>query len=205
MPPGHWCLFGQFVSHRDRLSLDQDVKLFFALANAELDASIACWGTKRVFDSVRPVTAIHFLYGGKKVRAWAGPGLGTRLIDGKDWQPYQALTVVTPPFPEFISGHSTFSAAGAEILRRFTGSDRFGASVTIPAGASRVEPGLTPARPVTLSWSTFTAAADQAGISRRYGGIHFANGDLTGRYVGRAIGTRVWEKALTYFSGTAAP
>src|SRR5262249_588294 len=140
LPPGHWRLFAHFVSQRDHLTLDQDVKLFFALSNAVFDASIAAWDAKRVYDSVRPVTAIHALFQGKKVQAWAGPYQGTQEIDGGDWQPYQPLTVVTPPFPEFVSGHSTFSAAGAEILKQFTGSDRFDASVTVPVGSSRVEP-----------------------------------------------------------------
>ena len=111
---------------------------------------------------MRPVTAIHFLFAGQEVLAWAGPGLGTRRIGGEEWRPYLA----TPPFPEFTSGHSTFSSAAAEVLARFTGSDRFGASVTISAGSSRVEPGTTPAADVTLSWPTFTDAAVQAGRSR---------------------------------------
>ena len=116
---------------------------------------------------------------------------------------YQPATVVTPPFPEFFSGHSTFSAAGAEILKLYTGSDAFGNSVTIPAGFSRVEPGMTPATDITLSWATFSEATDQAGISRRYGGIHFKYGDLAGRAIGRQVGAQVWAKALTYFNGTA--
>ena len=62
------------------------------------------------------------------------------MNDGANWQPYQASTVVTPPFPEYISGHSIFSAAGAEILKRFTGSDNFGNSVTIQAGHSGLSP-----------------------------------------------------------------
>jgi hypothetical protein len=63
------------------------------------------------------------------VTAWAGPQQGTRTIDGGDWHPYQPATFVTPAFPEFVSGHSTFSAAAAEVLQRFTGSDAFGAAV----------------------------------------------------------------------------
>ncbi len=112
---------------------------------------------------------------------------------------------MTPPFPEFNSGHSTFSAAGAEILKSFTGSDAFGASATVQAGSSKVEPGAVPAADVTLSWATFSDAADQAGISRRYGGIHFVQGDLRGRSGGRLVGAQVWAKALTYFNGTATP
>ena len=87
----------------------------------------------------------------------------------------------------------------------FTGSDAFGASATVRTGSSKVEPGAVPATDVTLSWATFSDAADQAGISRRYGGIHFVQGDLQGRRSGRLIGTQVWAKALTYFNGTATP
>ena len=201
-PPGHWCLFGQYVSARDRHSLDDDVRMFFVLTNALLDAGIAAWDAKRAYDSVRPVTAIHWLFGNQSVTAWGGPCQGTQQLPATRWEPYQPVTIVTPPFPEYISGHSTFSAAAAEVLRRSTGSDWFGASVTLPANSSSVEP-CTPANPITLSWPTFSEAANQAGLSRRYGGIHFEQGDLAGRAVGRQIGALAWEKAQTYFRGIA--
>jgi hypothetical protein len=200
-PPGHWCLHAQHVSARDGHGLDEDVRLFFALTGALLDAGIACWDAKRFFDSVRPVTAIRYLFAGQEVEAWGGPGQGPRRIRGETWQPY----IPTPPFGEFPSGHSTFSAAAAAVLSRFTGSDRFGASATIPAGSSRVEPGTTPAADVTLSWRTFDAAADQAGRSRRYGGIHFKDGDLVGRAVGCMVGARVWDAAAALFAGRHHP
>ncbi|NGZ02853.1 MAG: phosphoesterase [Nitrospira sp. WS238] len=203
LPPGHWTLFAEFVSGRDHHTLDQDVKMFFAMTNAVFDASISSWHFKRFYDYIRPVSAIHFLFSGQQVQAWAGPGLGTRLIDGADWQPYQALTFVTPPFAEYVSGHSIFSASAARILKLFTGSDRFGYSVTIPAGQSFVEPGLVPASDLTLRWRTFGDAADEAGISRRYGGIHFVDGDLQARKMGKKIGKQAWRKALTFFHGTA--
>lgn len=210
LPPGHWNLFAQLVAHRDHygdseLDLDHDVKLFFALTNAIFDAGICAWDNKRAFDSVRPITAIRYLFRGQQVRAWGGPGRGTQLIPGESWFPYQPTTFPTPPFPEYSSGHSNFSAAGAEILKLFTGSDRFGGSVTLPAGSSKVEPGLTPASDVTLSWATFSEAADQAGISRRYGGIHFEQGDLDARTTGRLAARQAWAKARTYFGGTAPP
>jgi hypothetical protein len=201
LPPGHWALFGEFVSRRDNHSIADDVKMFFALGNALLDASIECWGTKTHYDSVRPVTAVHFLKNNQKVMAWGGPFQGTKLINGQDWQPYQAATFVTPAFPEYYSGHSTFSAAGAEVLTRFTGSPLFGACFTQAPGTSFVEPGLTPQNPVTLCWSTFEEAADQAGISRRYGGIHFIPADLTGREVGRRVGAIDFEYAKALYSG----
>lgn len=204
LPPGHWCLFADYVSRRDRHDLDSDVKLFFALSNAVFDAGIAAWDAKRHYDSVRPVSAVHYLFGKHPVRAWAGPMRGTGEIQGLQWQPYQPVTVVTPPFPEYISGHSSFSAAAAEVLKRFTGSDAFGGSVTVQAGVSKVEPGVTPAGDVTLSWATFSEAADQAGMSRRYGGIHFKDGDLLGRATGRLVGALVFEKANSYIKGTAA-
>ena len=208
LPPGHWNVLAQLVAHRDRhgdseRDVDQAVKLFFALTNAVFDAGICAWDNKCAFNSVRPITAIRYLFQGRTVRAWAGPGRGTQLIPGEEWFPYQTTTFPTPPFPEYSSGHSTFSGAGAEILRLFTRSDRFSASVRISAGSSRVEPGLTPAKDVVLSWPTFSAAADQAGISRRYGGIHFAQGDLDARVAGRLVARRAWTKALSHFDGTA--
>ena len=194
LPPGHWALFAEFVSERDHHTVDQDVKMFFAVSNAILDASIASWDAKRFYDYVRPVTAIHFLYAGKQIESWQG------LINGEDWKPYQAATVVTPPFPEYYSGHSIFSAAGAETLKLFTNNDNFGYSVTIPAGSSRVEPGIVPANDTTLYWATFTDAADEAGISRRFGGIHFIDGDLVSRKIGRLVGQQAWKKTLKYFN-----
>jgi PAP2 superfamily len=198
-PPGHWCLFAHFVSHRDQHALERDVKLFFALSTALMDASIAAWDAKRFYDSVRPVTAIRTLFAGQPVRAWAGPNQGTQLITGDMWRSY----IPTPPFAEYVSGHSTFSAASAEILRRFTGSDRLEAQVIISAGSSSIEPGVVPARDLMLAWATFSEAADEAGLSRRYGGIHFADGDLEGRAMGRRIGAVVWQKVQAYFTGTA--
>jgi len=201
LPPGHWNLFAQFVSHRDAHSLDTDVKMFFVMNNALMDASVWTWGIKRQYDYVRPVTSIHYLFGNSQVLAWAGPGQGTQWIPGSAWRPYQAATVVTPPFPEYVSGHSTFSAAAASALRNFTGNDLLGTSVTVAAGTSRVEPGLVPAAPVTLTWATFTDAANEAGISRRYGGIHFVDADLEGRRVGKLLGTAAYKTSQNFIRG----
>ena len=208
LPPGHWNLFAQFVSRRDRHGvqehgIDLDVKLFFALTNAIFDAGICAWDNKCAYASVRPITAVRYLFRGKRVVAWSGPFRGSGSIDGSAWLPYQPATFPTPPFPEYSSGHSNFSAAGAEILRQYTGRDVFGASVRIAAGSSKVEPGAVPARDVTLSWATFSEAAGQAGLSRRYGGIHFEQGDLDARLTGRLAARRAWAKAQAYFKGSA--
>jgi hypothetical protein len=196
-PPGHWNLFARWVSERDGHGIDQDIQLFFALGNALLDASIAVWDCKTAFDYVRPISAIHYLYGGTRIEAWAGPYQGTQLIDGSTWEPY----IPTPPFAEYVSGHSTFSAAAARVLTLFTGSKRFGLAVTIPARSSPVEPGAVPASDVTLAWSTFDAAADEAGLSRRFGGIHFSDADVRGRHMGKKIGEKTWALARAYIEG----
>jgi len=193
-PPGHWNAIAQSVSRRDKQSLDQAVEMFFVLGNALMDAGIAAWDTKRYTDSVRPINVIRGLMGNRKIVAWAGPGLGTKVIDCKDFRSY----LPTPPFPGYVSGHSAFSAAAAEILKRFTGSDDFGQSFTAEPGSSLIERGLTPTVPVVLFWATFTEAADEAGMSRRYGGIHFESDDVVGRGLGRLAADEVWNKSITY-------
>src|SRR5437899_425221 len=128
-------------------------------------------------------------------------GKGTVQIDGGQWLPYQPATLPTPPSPEYVSETSTESAAAAQVLALFSGSDRFGYSMTAEKGSSRVEPAITPAQPVTLKWETFTEAADQAGLAGRYAGIQFAPADLAGRQLGRLVADRAWRRAQLYFSG----
>lgn len=193
-PPGHWNMIAQSIARRDNQSLDQAVIMFFVLGNALMDAGIAAWDAKRCSDSIRPISVVRGLMGNRRIVAWAGPGLGVKVIDCKAFRSY----LPTPPFPGFVSGHSAFSAAAAEILKRFTGSDNFGQSFTADAGSSIIERGLTPRVPVTLFWSTFTDAADQAGMSRRYGGIHFESDDVAGRALGRLVANEVWNKAMSY-------
>ena len=108
----------------------------------------------------------------------------------------------SPPFAEYTSGHSAFSAAGAEVLRLFTGSDDFGGSVTFAPDSIQFEAGV-PSDEVTLEWATFSDAADEAGLSRLYGGIHFSDGDMNGRELGRETGASAFETAMAFINGTA--
>jgi len=191
----------ELVSQMKAYGLDEDVKLFYAIHNAMLDAGISCWDAKYHYDYIRPITAIRNL-GERLISAWGGPGLGTQTIPASSFQPYQPASNPTPPFPEYTSGHSTFSAAWAEIMKSFTGSDEYGGTVTL--GALDFE-GVTLDRPITLTWPTFTAAAEEAGMSRLYGGIHFMDANLAGQEAGRKVAQAVWEKVTACFEGTIRP
>lgn len=219
-PPGHWNALSHGVSYRARNTLDDDVKLFFALNGALMDASISAWDAKRVYDYVRPASAIRNKFNGQEIQSWGGPDQGTQTIMGEDWLPYQDVTFVTPPFSEFVSGHSTFSAAAAAVLTRAQGSNTFYDGETILFNDDYNEDGLpdligqhvigiggnlfegSPESVIILEWNTFQDAADEAGISRLYGGIHIQDGDLRGREMGENIGTLAYDTAEAYWNGT---
>jgi hypothetical protein len=129
---------------------------------------------------------------------------GVGWILAVDWVPYQKATFVTPAFPGFISGHSTFSRAAAEVLTSLTGSRWFPGGLgewVIAAGGLENEAG--PTTDVTLEWASYYDAADQAGISRLYGGIHVYADDFNGRRAGSQCGKDAWTLAQKYFDGTA--
>lgn len=168
--PGVWHMFAVGISQRDNHTIDDDAKMFFALSNAQLDAGISAWEAKRVYDYVRPITAIRALF-----------------------DPNWNTVFLTPAFPEFVSGHSTFGFSGAEVLERFTGKQTFGRSYTDPQTG------------IKLYWATFKDAADEGGISRLYGGIHFRDGYITGAKMGTKIGRQAWKKAQQYICYQCQP
>jgi hypothetical protein len=196
-PPGAQQSWARFVSARDGYGVDEDAPLFFGLNMAECDAAIGSWAVKRTYDFARPSTLIPYDQRGRQIRAWGGPGQGTVTMDGVHWRAYVAV----PGFPATVSGHSTFSGAAAEFLRRFTGTDAFGDGYLFKAGTSTVEPGLTPAVDVQLTWPTFTEAAEQAGISRIYGGMHWSFDNGPGLEMGHKIGRVVHCKAMDLLHG----
>ncbi len=196
-PPGHWNEFAQWVSVKNGQDFASDAKMFFAISNAVMDAGIACWDCKRYYDSARPVSAVRALYAGQTVVGFRGAALGEGIgpMPGEKWHPYQTYNFTTPPFAEFTSGHSTFSAASAEVLKLLTGSDDFNYSVTVNAGdPTALMESNVPASPVTLRFSTFTQAAEQAGFSRLLGGIHFPSGNSYGLSSGKRVGQLVIER-----------
>jgi hypothetical protein len=141
------------------------------------------------------------------VRSWLGnPADPETEIGGVgwkravDWVTYQRATFVTPAFAGYISGHSTFSRASAEVLTAFTGSEYFPGGLgewTFEPGALEFEAG--PDQALTLQWATYADAADQAGLSRLFGGIHISADDLAGRKVGFTCGRAAWERATLLY------
>ena len=147
------------------------------------------------------------------IKAWAGnpanpktQASGVKWILASTWVPYQVPTFVTPSFQGYASGHSTFSRAAAEVMTAFTGSEYFPGGLaewTTKAGTFRTEAG--PTKDMTLEWATYFDAADQAGQSRLYGGIHVEADDFTGRILGAACGKGAWQLAEAYFAGQVPP
>jgi hypothetical protein len=129
---------------------------------------------------------------------------GTGWVQADRWMPYQASNFVTPPFPGFTSGHSTYSRSAAEFLTAYTGSAYFPGGLktkTFPAGWLRFEDG--PETDVTFTWATYFDAADEAGVSRIWGGIHPRADDLPGRVSGALVGKRAAAKAFALYEGLA--
>ena len=167
--------------------------------------------TKETTASGRRHAALAGHVGQIAIRAWAGnpadpktQDAGVKWILAAAWVPYQLPTFVTPSFPGYISGHSTFSRAAAEVMTGFTGSEFFPGGVsgyTIKAGSLRTEAG--PTSDIKLEWATYYDAADQAGQSRLLGGIHIQADDFTGRVVGSECGKDAWARAQQFYAGGA--
>ena len=154
-PPGHWNSIAQIIAAARGNTLEENARLFALLNIAMADAAICDWDAKYTYHFWRPVTAIAF----------AEPEL--------NWMSF----IVTPPFPDYVSGHSTFSAAAATVLPLFYGTE----DLPFTAGSDFL-PG------VYRSFSTCLDAAEEAALSRIYGGIHFRSASEDGLQAGISIG-----------------
>jgi YD repeat-containing protein len=169
-PPGHWNQIAQDAAANSSNSLIDNARLFAMLDVSLADSGIAAWDAKYVYDFWRPITAIQ-----------QGDLDGNALTAGDpSWTPL----IKTPPFPEYVSGHSTFSGAASTIL-----TNAFGSNYSFTTTSY----GLTG---ITRSYTSFDQAADQAGMSRIYGGIHFNSANQDGLALGRDVGNYV---ASNYF------
>jgi hypothetical protein len=154
-PPGHWNSIAQIIGAARGTTLEENARLFALLNIAMADAAICSWDAKYTYHFWRPVTAIAF----------AEPQL--------NWMSF----IVTPPFPDYTSGHSTFSAAAATVLPLFFGTE----DLPFTTGSDFL-PG------VFRSFSTCLDAAEEAALSRIYGGIHFRSASEDGLQAGVSIG-----------------
>ncbi|MCB0448137.1 MAG: T9SS type A sorting domain-containing protein [Gelidibacter sp.] len=148
-----------------------------------------------------------------KIYTWKGPDditdpntqfAGVGWILGTHWWPYQRPTFVSPPFAGYLSGHSTFSRAAAEVMTMVTGDEFFpGGMGTFDIEQNNFlvfEQG--PSQNMTLQWATYRDASDQTSLSRIWGGIHPPIDDIRGRIIGDKIGKDTYNLALQYFNGT---
>lgn len=169
-PPGHWNQIAQNVAANKGNSLLDNARLFALLDISLADAGIAAWDTKYTENSWRPITAIQ------KADTDGNPN----TTADTNWKPL----ITTPPFPSYISGHSTFSGAAATVLTTILG-DNVGFNVN-----SLGTPG------VDRTFTNFNAAANEAGISRIYGGIHFNADNVDGLATGKSVGNYVLQNLL---------
>lgn len=187
---GHWLKFAQDVSRRDNHTLDQDVKMYFYNQIVAMDSFIASWDSKMFYDYARPYALVHEYYSNQKIKAWGGEGKGMMEIDGSEWRPYSPEIFLCPPFPSYVSGHSTISGGCGEALKLWTGSDEFGSTAELVAGAMTEPDNLGDT--ITLIFPTFTEAAEMAGTSRVLGGYHIQSDNIAGLELGRNVAKEAW-------------
>ena len=170
-PPGHWNVIAQALARRNQLSTPDTARLFALLNMACADAGISCWDTKFHYRTWRPETGIRELE----------PKLNPHMIPKADFIPL----MVTPAFPSYTSGHSTFSAAAARILQRFFGTDDIEFTVT-----SEGLPGAV------RTFKQLSECQKEIGMSRLFGGIHVMVDNLEGTIAGHKIGDWTFDNTL---------
>lgn len=164
-PPGHWNRIAQTISATANLSIEDNARLFGLLNLAEADTGIATWDTKVFYDTWRPMLAINTA---------DTDGNPNTLVDAA-WTPL----IPTPSFGAYSSGHSAFSMAGAKVLADFFGTDNI--SFTTETESPFLPSGYT------RTYSSFSEAAAEAGMSRIYGGIHWMSDNTAGATLGNAV------------------
>lgn len=190
---GHWLKFAQDVSRRDDHTLDDDVKMYFLTEITAMDAFIASWDSKMFYDYARPYALVHDYYQDQIIKAWGGPGKGIIEMKGEEWRPYSPDVFLCPPFPSYVSGHSTISGACGEVLRLLKNDDFFGEEVRLVPGSLTETDAQHFGDTVTIKFPTFTEAANMAGISRVMGGYHIQADNVAGLQLGRDVASETWK------------
>ena len=169
-PPGHWTQITLALAQSNRLALPEKAHLLALVHIALSDAGIACWDAKYAFNFWRPVTAT--------IRADNG---NPKTEPDPNWE----SLLPAPSFPDYVSGHSTYTAAGGEVLRRWFGRDDLAFSIS-----SDTVPG------VTRSYTSLSSVVTEIGRSRIWGGIHFSSADTDGQALGRKVGDWTFDTML---------
>jgi hypothetical protein len=187
-----------FMSIVNNHSVIDFIHYDFLVNAAAWDVGIIVWQEKTKYDTVRPFSAIEWLYGDQHVTAWGGPGVGTVSdLPANEWRPY----LITADHPEYPSGSASFCGAHTQASRLFFGSDNLGWTVPVPAGSSVVEPGITPAQDTNLHFATWTDFEVDCGYSRMWGGVHFEDAVLAGFDLGNEIGSHTYDFVKAHIDG----
>ncbi len=180
-PPGHWNQIASDVALQRNTSVAENARMFALLNIALADAGIASWDAKYAYDLWRPIDAIR--------KADADGNAAT--VADSIWIPL----INTPPFPSYTSGHSTFSGAAAAVLTALFG-DHVSFTSQLDGQQAASQRPLDPSLIVTRTFNSFAEAAEEAGMSRIYGGIHYAFDNSVGHIAGDAVGRYVFANAL---------
>jgi hypothetical protein len=180
-PPGHWNRIASDVTLDQGTGLLETARTFALLNIAMADAGIASWDAKYHHDVWRPIDAIR-----------QADQDGNALTPGDPtWIPL----LKTPPFPAYTSGHSTFSGAASAVLTHLFGNDVSFKSTSDGHLAAEQRP-LDPSQIVSRDFNSFEEAAEEAGLSRIYGGIHFHFDNTAGLLLGNQVGASVIDRLL---------
>lgn len=220
-PPGYWNLFliAYYEKYGSKISNDLKARNFLILNCALFQTSIFVWRTKFNILQARPIQTIRYYYPNDTISYYDGTEVSSSL-----WKPYQPYTSITPSFPDFISGHSTFSSVGARILNKLIGNNLLNLNLSIDgtfmkyvsplfSNNNKIEDRFylhcftifpqsseiehtVPNKAITLTYSSWDDMALEAGISRIYGGIHYDSSN----YAGYLVGNKISEDICSLFS-----
>lgn len=193
---GAWA--GQTALSVKHMDIGEFAQYLATVEIADWDTLIWDWYYKFKYDSVRPWSAIRYLYGDKQITAWGGPGMGTVSdITGNEWRSY----IPVADHPEYPSVTSSLCQAYSQAARLFLGTDEIDAVVHFPKGSSKVEPGITPSSDIDVRWDTWTDFAKDCGMARLWGGVHFLPAIVNVWPIAPQFGTRAYEFIQRHLEG----
>uniref|UniRef100_A0A6C0IDG1 Uncharacterized protein n=1 Tax=viral metagenome TaxID=1070528 RepID=A0A6C0IDG1_9ZZZZ len=210
-PPTKWMIFMCILLAAKEYPTKESVALIGGLSFTLFHAGITAWAVKTKYLQPRPIQVMRQEYYNKPL---VNPITGEE-VNGGEWLPYQSSQLWTPGFPDYVSGHSVFSMGCAVFLQMLTGSDKIPLDgvmidteylrlwghifdectepfminqVPMPPGCSVVNPEKDPNCPVYVGWTSWNAMANEVGMSRIWGFIHWENSNMGGLALGSQVG-----------------